>query len=58
MTDEPMAPQENAQPAAGKGEPDLSPGEGGDLLSIALLVFFVALLLTVAGLLALPLVLG
>jgi hypothetical protein len=34
----------------------LGPGEGGDLLSISLLVFFVALLLTVAGLLALPLI--
>jgi hypothetical protein len=39
-------------------EPELGPGEGGDLLSISLLVFFVALLLTVAGLLALPLILG
>jgi hypothetical protein len=38
--------------------PELGPGEGGDLLSIALLVFFVALLLTVAGLLALPLIFG
>jgi hypothetical protein len=37
---------------------ELGPGEGGDLLSIALLVFFVALLLTVAGLLALPLIFG
>ena len=39
-------------------EPELGPGEGGDLLSISLLVFFVALLLTVAGLLALPLIFG
>jgi hypothetical protein len=39
-------------------EPQLAEGEGADLLSIALLVFFVALLLTVAALLALPLVLG
>jgi hypothetical protein len=39
-------------------EPRLSPGEAADLLSISLLVFFVALLLTVAGLLALPLILG
>jgi hypothetical protein len=38
--------------------PELGPGEGADLLSIALLVFFVALLLTVAGLLALPLIFG
>jgi hypothetical protein len=36
----------------------LEPGEGADLLSIGLLVFFVALLLVVAALLALPVVLG
>ena len=34
------------------------PGNGYDLLSIALLVFFIALLLTVAALLVLPMVLG
>lgn len=39
-------------------EPGLEPGEGADLLSIGLLVFFVALLLVVAALLALPLVLN
>src|SRR5512134_3287804 len=39
-------------------EPELRPGEGADLVSIALLVFFVALLLTAVGLLALPLILG
>lgn len=39
-------------------EPGLGPGEGADLLSIGLLVFFVTLLLIVAALLALPLVLG
>jgi hypothetical protein len=58
MTDEPVPPRQDAQRAAEQAEPDLAPGEGGDLLSIALLVFFVALLLTVAGLLALPLVVG
>ena len=41
-----------------RDEPQLAEGEGTDLLSIGLLVFFVALLLTVAALLALPLVLG
>jgi hypothetical protein len=39
-------------------EPGLKPGEGTDLLSIGLLVFFVTLLLVVAALLALPLVFG
>lgn len=39
-------------------DPGLGPGEGADLLSISLLVFFVALLLTVAGILALPLIFG
>ena len=34
------------------------PGEGADLLSIGLLVFFVALLLIVAAMLTLPMVLG
>jgi hypothetical protein len=56
MTDEPD-PQQAARQAAGQAEPDLAPGEGADLLSVALLVFFVALLLTVAGLLVLPLIL-
>jgi hypothetical protein len=36
----------------------LQPGEGADLLSIGLLVFFVAILVVVAALLALPVVLG
>ena len=36
----------------------LEPGEGADLLSIGLLVFFVALLVVVAALLALPVILG
>jgi len=40
------------------GDEPLRPGEGADLLSIGLLVFFVALLVVVAALLALPLVLG
>jgi hypothetical protein len=35
----------------------LRPGEAADLLSIGLLVFFVAILLVVAALLAVPLVL-
>jgi hypothetical protein len=35
----------------------LQPGEAADLLSIGLLVFFVAILLVVAALLAVPLVL-
>jgi hypothetical protein len=39
-------------------EAPLGRGEGADLLSIGLLVFFVALLLVVGALLALPLVLG
>jgi hypothetical protein len=56
MTDEPD-PQQAARQAAGQAEPDLAPGERADLLSVALLVFFVALLLTVAGLLVLPLIL-
>ncbi|HEX6128548.1 MAG TPA: hypothetical protein VF071_05960 [Candidatus Limnocylindria bacterium] len=34
------------------------PAEGADLLSIGLLVFFVALLLIVAAMLTLPMVLG
>jgi hypothetical protein len=36
----------------------LEPGEGADLLSIGLLVFFVALLVVVGALLALPVILG
>ena len=42
-----------------RGEPgdQLRPGEAADLLSIGLLVFFVAILLVVAALLAVPLVL-
>ncbi len=39
-------------------ESSLKPGEGADLLSIGLLVFFVAILVVVAALLALPVVLG
>ena len=56
MTDEPARPP--ATDPALPREPDLAPGEDADLLSIALLVFFVALLLTVAGLLVLPLIVG
>lgn len=40
------------------GEPAEQPGSGADLLSIALLVFFVSLLLIVAALLALPMIFG
>ncbi len=40
-----------------EGDP-LRPGEGADLLSIGLLVFFVALLVVVGALLALPVILG
>ena len=39
-------------------EVPLEPGEGADLLSIGLLAFFVALLVVVAALLALPVILG
>lgn len=45
------APEAQAQPPA-------QPGEGADLLSIGLLVFFVALLLIVAAMLTLPMLLG
>lgn len=45
-------------PAAMLEGPPLAPGEGADLLSIGLLVFFVALLLVVLALLALPLLVG
>ncbi|HEX6139538.1 MAG TPA: hypothetical protein VF013_03635 [Candidatus Limnocylindria bacterium] len=47
--------QEPSQPG---GEPVEQPGSGADLLSIALLVFFVSLLLIVAALLALPMIFG
>jgi hypothetical protein len=61
MTHDPARP--GAEPAtAGHPGPvedgQLEQGEAADLLSIGLLVFFVALLLVVAALLALPLILG
>lgn len=46
------------EPADAPDGPPLAPGEGADLLSIGLLVFFVALLLVVLALLALPLLTG
>ena len=49
-------PPEAAVPPSPAGQPQ--PGEGADLLSIGLLVFFVALLLIVAAMLTLPMVLG
>jgi hypothetical protein len=42
----------------GEGRPDLDRADGVDLLTIGLLVFFIALLLTVAALLVLPMILG
>jgi hypothetical protein len=60
MTDEdgrrePNPPEPPKPPAPGARA---QAGEGADLLSIGLLVFFVALLLIVAAMLALPMVLG
>ena len=52
---EPNPPEAGVPPAPGA---QAQPGEGADLLSIGLLVFFVALLLIVAAMLTLPMVLG
>jgi hypothetical protein len=41
-----------------KGDDVASPGGGFDLLTIGLAVFFILLLVTVAALLALPMILG
>jgi hypothetical protein len=46
-----------ARDEPGEQGDQLRPGEAADLLSIGLLVFFVAILLVVAALLAVPLVL-
>ncbi|HEY7463017.1 MAG TPA: hypothetical protein VH987_01090 [Candidatus Limnocylindria bacterium] len=40
------------------GRPGADQADGVDLLTIGLLVFFIALLLTVAALLVLPMILG
>jgi hypothetical protein len=48
---------DRGEPASDEPGDQLRPGEAADLLSIGLLVFFVAILLVVAALLAVPLVL-
>lgn len=58
MTEERRIPKADARAGAPPDGEPLEPGEGADLLSIGLLVFFVSLLLVVAALLALPVVLG
>lgn len=58
---EPGPPERQPVPDAGPApapEAQAQPGEGADLLSIGLLVFFVAVLLIVAAMLTLPMVLG
>jgi hypothetical protein len=54
----PMTDDRGTPPAEASEDEPRQPGSTADLLSIGLLVFFVALLLVVAALLALPLVLG
>jgi hypothetical protein len=64
MTNEPPEPQPDpAEPPRGRPQPaepqpEPATGDGPDLLSIGLLVFFVSLLVIVAALLALPQILG
>jgi hypothetical protein len=53
-----MTDDRGTPPAEASEDEPRQPGSTADLLSIGLLVFFVALLLVVAALLALPLVLG